>query len=74
MREKKQNSEHIHTEVNEHLAKALPHVLRHCQDTGDIVVEERILLLEVIKQKYITVASECKYIIYTIYNSYTPKI
>lgn len=35
----------IHTEVNEHLAKALPHVLWHRQDTGYIVVEEGILLL-----------------------------
>lgn len=33
------------TEVNEHLAEALSHVLWHCQDTGDIVVEEGILLL-----------------------------
>ncbi len=36
----------IHTKVNEHLSKALPHVLRHRQDTGDVVVEEGILLLE----------------------------
>lgn len=33
------------TEVNEHLAEALSHVLWHCQDTGDVVVEEGILLL-----------------------------
>lgn len=34
------------TEVNKHLAKALPHVLRHCQDARHIVVEEGILLLK----------------------------
>lgn len=28
------------TEINEHLAVALPHVLRHSKDTGHIVVEE----------------------------------
>lgn len=28
------------TEINEHLAVALPHVLRHSKDTGYIVVEE----------------------------------
>lgn len=33
------------TEVNEHLAEALSHVLWHCQDTGDVVVEEGIFLL-----------------------------
>ena len=38
----------ILTEVNEHLAKALPHVLWHRQDTGYVVVKEGILLLEVI--------------------------
>lgn len=34
------------TEINEHLAIALPHVLRHSKDTGYIVVEEWILLLK----------------------------
>lgn len=33
------------TEVDQHLAKALSHVLWHCQDTGDVVVEEGIFLL-----------------------------
>lgn len=28
------------TEIDEHLAIALPHVLRHSKDTGHIVVEE----------------------------------
>lgn len=37
----------ILTEVNEHLAIALPHVLGHCQDTRDIVIEKRVLLLKV---------------------------
>lgn len=49
--------EHIHTEVNEHLAKALPHVLRHRQDTGNIVVEERVLFLDVIIKRNILLPS-----------------
>lgn len=28
------------TEINEHLAVALPHVLWHSQDTGNIVIQE----------------------------------
>lgn len=35
----------IRTEVNEHLAKALSHVLWHCQDARYIIVQERVLLL-----------------------------
>ena len=34
------------TEINEHLAIALSHVLRHGKDTGYIVVEEWILFLK----------------------------
>lgn len=34
------------TEVNQHLSVALPHVLWHGEDTGDIVVQERVLLLK----------------------------
>lgn len=33
------------TEINQHLAVALPHVLWHSQDTGHIVIQERVLLL-----------------------------
>lgn len=33
------------TEVNEHLSVALPHVLRHGEDAGHVVVQERVLLL-----------------------------
>lgn len=34
------------TEVYEHLAVALPHVLRHGEDAGHVVVQERVLLLQ----------------------------
>lgn len=42
--------EHTHslpvlTEVYEHLAIALPHVLWHGEDAGNVVVQERVLLL-----------------------------
>lgn len=33
------------TEVDEHLAVALPHVLRHGEDAGHVVVQEGVLLL-----------------------------
>lgn len=33
------------TEVNQHLAITLPHILRHSEDTGHVVVEEGVLLL-----------------------------
>lgn len=36
----------VHTKVNKHLAEALPHVLWHRQDAGNIVVKERVLLLK----------------------------
>lgn len=36
---------YVLTEVYEHLAVALPHVLRHGEDAGHIVVQERVLLL-----------------------------
>ena len=42
------------TEVDEHLAVALPHVLRHGQDTGHVVVEERVLLLDMGEQGQIS--------------------
>ena len=35
-----------HTEVNEHLAKALPHVLRHREDARHVVVQEGVLFLK----------------------------
>ena len=34
------------TEVYEHLAVALPHVLWHGEDAGHVVVQERVLLLQ----------------------------
>ena len=34
------------TEVDEHLAVALPHVLRHGEDARHVVVQEGILLLQ----------------------------
>lgn len=34
------------TEINEHLAITLSHVLRHGKDTGYVVVEERVLFLK----------------------------
>ena len=34
------------TEVDEHLAEALPHVLRHGQDARHVVVQEGVLLLQ----------------------------
>lgn len=34
------------TEVDEHLAIALPHVLWHSEDAGHVVVQERVLLLQ----------------------------
>lgn len=33
------------TEVDEHLAVTLPHVLRHGEDAGHVVVQEGVLLL-----------------------------
>lgn len=33
------------TEVDEHLAVTLPHVLGHGEDAGHVVVQERVLLL-----------------------------
>lgn len=37
---------HILTEVYEHLAVTLPHVLWHSEDAGHVVVQERVLLLQ----------------------------
>lgn len=34
------------TEIDEHLAITLSHVLRHGKDTGHVVVEERVLFLK----------------------------
>lgn len=34
------------TEVYEHLAVALPHVLRHGENAGDVVVQEGVFLLQ----------------------------
>ncbi len=45
------------TEVNQHLAVALPHVLWHSQDTGHIVIQERVLLLHKTEKQ----VSQCAY-------------
>lgn len=34
------------TEVDQHLAVALPHVLWHGENAGDVVVQERVFLLQ----------------------------
>lgn len=39
------------TEVYKHLAVALPHVLRHGEDAGHVVVQKRVLLLQM-ENKY----------------------
>lgn len=44
-------SPHTLTEVNEHFAVALSHVLGHGQDAGHVVVEEGILLLETSREE-----------------------
>lgn len=46
-------SRRVLTEVDEHLAVALPHVLRHRQDAGHVVIQERVLLLHEVKTGFV---------------------